>query len=255
MQDRFLADVGDFGKFGLLRHLADANADPVSTLAVIWYTVLSHNNRSPSRYRYLENANLIACDPPLARALRQIAFQGTLSDVPFVPILPVATAYFGDPVPVAGNTRVDWCARAVRMAHGYDIVFLDPDNGIAESNSSIHHVREAELALFAQLDATIVVYHHLHRREPHHLQLVALRRRVCRILPKRTVHLLWYRRGGSRVFLVASPLSADAAIGQRLRTFVERPWAEHFIYLAHSDGDSSRGHSKPPRRIPRKRLQ
>ena len=29
---------------------------------------------------------------------------------PLYPILPVATAYFSDPVPVAGNMRVDWCA-------------------------------------------------------------------------------------------------------------------------------------------------
>ena len=41
MQDRYAGDVGDFGKFGLLRHLCGATADDkhgrLEKPGVIWY--------------------------------------------------------------------------------------------------------------------------------------------------------------------------------------------------------------------------
>lgn len=48
MQDRYVADVGDFGKYGLLCYLAgitcDSNEDKLK-LGVIWYlTPSSHGN-------------------------------------------------------------------------------------------------------------------------------------------------------------------------------------------------------------------
>jgi hypothetical protein len=235
VQNGFLADIGDFGKFGLLRHLVSVDSAFRSTLAVIWYEVPSDRDRAPSRYRYFEDSSVVACDPALAHALRRLSVNGVLGDVPRARILPAATAYFTDPVPRTAIARADWCERAVRAARGSDIVFLDPDNGIAERSTSAQHVGHAELAKFAQLDATIVVYHHLHRREPHASQLLSLQRRVGLVLPERAVHLLWYRRGGSRVFIVAPRLSDSATIAQRLRGFARGPWAEHFTYFANAN--------------------
>lgn len=232
MQDCFLADVGDFGKFGLLRHLVSAGTLWETTLAVIWYTVPSRGERASSRYRYLENTAIVECDPRLASALRSIAASGVLGDIPSADILPRATKYFAHPVPRDAGARAAWCDCAVGTASGSDIVFLDPDNGIAEHAKSVRHVGDAELAKFGQLDATIVVYHHLHRREPHRLQLLALQQRLSRLLPERTAHLLWYRRGGSRVFLVAPRRCNDSRIAKRLRSFVAGPWAAHFTHFA-----------------------
>jgi hypothetical protein len=232
VQNCFLADVGDFGKFGLLRHLVNGGSTSTSKLSVIWYAVLSDQDRAASRYRYFEDSSIVSCDPPLARALRRIAINGALGDVPRKRILPVTTTYFSDPVPQSAIARSDWCNRAVGAARGRDIVFLDPDNGIAEHSTSTRHVSIAELARFAELGSTIVVYHHLHRRKPHISQLFALQRRVRQILSGRTVHLLWYRRGGSRAFIVAPPPLSNSTIVQRLQAFAKGPWAKHFTYLA-----------------------
>ena len=236
MQNRFLGDVGDFGKFGLLRHLLNAGSATDSTLAVIWYAVPSDQDRAPSRYRYFEDPSIVTCDPELARCLRRLAIGGVLEDVPRARILPTGTAYFADPVPRTATTRADWCDRAVRTARGRDVVFLDPDNGIAEHSTSRRHVEDAELAKFAELDATIVVYHHLHRREPHRSQLLAVQRRIRQVLPERTVHLLRYHRGGSRLFVVAPRLAADQMIAQCLRAFATGQWSQHFSYIADAYG-------------------
>ena len=39
MQDRFVGDIGDFGKYGLLRTLAgiEPKAEPGYRLGVVWY--------------------------------------------------------------------------------------------------------------------------------------------------------------------------------------------------------------------------
>ena len=209
-----------------------AGSPSETTLGVVWYAVASDRRRAVSRYRYLDNAAIVACEPRLARALGSIAASGVLADVPRAQILPRATKYFAHEVPRDAAARAAWCDRAVGTIKGSAIVFLDPDNGIARHTNSVRHVSDVELKKFATLDAALVVYHHLHRREPHRSQVTALQQRVSALLPERAVHVLWYRRGGSRVFLVAPRRCDDSSITQKLRSFVAGPWAEHFTHVS-----------------------
>src|SRR5215472_4360200 len=49
MQDRYVGDLGDFGKYGLLRHLFDG-----LRLGVVWYLVANETHNSDGRHvRYL----------------------------------------------------------------------------------------------------------------------------------------------------------------------------------------------------------
>lgn len=53
MQDRYAGDVGDFGKFGLLRHLCGKTAQdkhPQLKPGVIWYRVPDENHNGDGRH-------------------------------------------------------------------------------------------------------------------------------------------------------------------------------------------------------------
>ena len=70
MQDRFVGDIGDFGKYGLLRALTGIypEAKPSLSLGVVWYlNVKEPDSRGDGqRLRYLDNPDHFRdCDPEL----------------------------------------------------------------------------------------------------------------------------------------------------------------------------------------------
>ena len=53
MQDRYAGDVGDFGKFGLLRTLCELNA-PQLKLGIVWYLVPEESHNEDGKHtKYL----------------------------------------------------------------------------------------------------------------------------------------------------------------------------------------------------------
>ena len=69
MQDRFVGDIGDFGKYGLLRALMgiQPGADPQLSLGVVWYLNSRKNTDYLSKGASFEN-----CDPELFASLTKI---------------------------------------------------------------------------------------------------------------------------------------------------------------------------------------
>src|SRR4030042_3291020 len=81
MQTRYVGDVGDFGKYGLLRALClpDADGDKGLSLGVVWHLVPDEKKGNDGTYiDYLEEdagqngARLRRCDPSLYDAIRRI---------------------------------------------------------------------------------------------------------------------------------------------------------------------------------------
>jgi hypothetical protein len=147
MQDRYVADVGDFGKYGLLRHLSNN-----LTLGVVWYLVPDEVHNSDGQHiRYLNldsdscrrydgapcsdaqgrrNAQRFrACDPELYDGLRTLVAVGERNVVAVAAcsVLPSTTTFVNDVVTI---DRDCWLATALRRTRHCDLVFLDPDNGL-----------------------------------------------------------------------------------------------------------------------------
>ncbi|MDP2948491.1 MAG: hypothetical protein Q8P22_03000, partial [Chloroflexota bacterium] len=117
MQDRYVGDLGDFGKYALLKSLcSSAFAEPELRLGVVWYLVADERKGNDGRYTdYLKDtgqngARFRRCDPSLYDALRRIVHseqRGVLS-VRTGGVLPTGTAFYEEPltfkdVPVKGR--------------------------------------------------------------------------------------------------------------------------------------------------------
>lgn len=165
MQDRYVADVGDFGKYGLLRCLTGMTCSlskPDLNLGVIWYLTPScHGNEGDGMHlSYLnpkKRPKFEVCDAILYRKLNEICnrittnenghrvrkscymrnedrkdFQVGKSALKLIQesdLLPNALDY---DKPLCANTdRADWWKGARKKLKGScDVVFMDPDNGL-----------------------------------------------------------------------------------------------------------------------------
>ncbi|SPE59260.1 hypothetical protein SBV1_3080002 [Verrucomicrobia bacterium] len=129
MQDRFIGDIGDFAKYGLLRALAGVHPQeaPELSLGVVWYRVPDSN------INYLNDPQGPGnCDPPLFGELKRLvgSNQRTIAAIEQAPIWPRGTNFFRlqavKRVPSAESDP--WLDAAVNEVGKCKLVFLDPDN-------------------------------------------------------------------------------------------------------------------------------
>ena len=163
MQNRYVGDIGDFGKYGLLRHMTGMGEtspldDPLR-LGVVWYLFPGEPPEEPGKgdgkfIDYLchptaKERKLIECDPFLYDKLHKIVIDENDRRVVRVQesgILPSDTAYHDHSLSYepreSGDTRklrrAEWLNSALAATAKADVVFLDPDNGITETIKPLH---------------------------------------------------------------------------------------------------------------------
>lgn len=263
MQNRYAADVGDFGKFGLLRALAGVvgSGDGARlSVGVVWYrpSVETGPPGDGSKRAYPDISRrqpYEECDPELFARLQEISdTDRKLTAIGDSGILGGDPADFYNraiEVPERHwsrdkrrDTRADWWEQALECVEDKQIVFLDPDNGLAPG--SVPATRKAatkyaylqeEIASLLALDRApvIVVYHHLGRSfkgrpatHPEQMRKWAAKLRDELELAEEP-EILWYRRGTARAYFVLLE-SGDhriAAIRERLEAFRASLWFEH----------------------------
>ena len=81
MQHRYFGDVGDFGKYGLLRTLCGVHEQPRLKLGIVWYLFPDESHNEDGKHvGYLKNADPFFrdCDELLYDKLRSLLFDGSM---------------------------------------------------------------------------------------------------------------------------------------------------------------------------------
>ncbi len=225
MRDRFVGDVGDFGKYGLLRALCGEDL----RLGVVWYYVrdrMTDYIGQPQRFQ--------DCDPRLFEALRQLVgnCQRSLAAVEASEIFPRETVFFGEPVPTHVEKRRAWAGRASIETECCRLIFLDPDNGlksgsIPNSGVSAKYVYHSELKPFVGRGQSLVVYHSLGMQQPHEQQVQAVAAKLRKEL--RIEGALWallWHPYLSRVYFIVPNLRDRGVLEKRIAGFLGRDWGQ-----------------------------
>jgi len=229
MQNQYTCDIGDFGKYGLLRALTRDGLG----LGVNWYLAPDEAHKPDGRkISYLDRSarnlrQLAICDPALYDALERLVREGKrqVAAIAAAGILPRGTAFFDEIIP-ADDSRRAWHARALKATAGRDIVFLDPDNGIASgagATGSRKHAGLDEIADYARRGQIVIVYHHLCRQGAGREQMRQHRARLARLPGVGEVRAYWYHRGTARFYFVVAPVTA-----KQLPEFPDERWQAHF---------------------------
>ncbi len=224
MQNRYVGDIGDFVKFGLLRVLGRGHR-----LGIAWYLFPDRADNDdgkhvdylnkPDRWRHL--------DPELFEGLRKIvvADKRSVRHVEECGLLPNA-AFSTAPLDKGMASREAWFQSVLTDLRGCSIVFADPDNGLCEDakyrwadRSAWKRIPLSE-ALKLAADRPAVVYHHNSRTPGGHAKEIQHWLGRLRAAGADALALYW-RKYSQRTFFVINPTND---INERLRIF-ERKWA------------------------------
>ena len=135
MGNRFVGDIGDFVKYGLLRALTKGADGPARRLGVVWYANSDDPKTTSGRKTaYLENnASYLSCDPELYASLREMVClrsTNTLRDRGLRDSWAQRTRFLDkNPLPGRLLRGPEWLDGALEEMDGCGLVFMDPDNG------------------------------------------------------------------------------------------------------------------------------
>jgi hypothetical protein len=188
MQNRYVADIGDYVKFAILRALA-----PGRKLGVVWWLFPNEQHNADGGHRqYLERPNEWEdFDSDLFKALQNIKEQRDVRALENAAILPGAV-FISDPVPCGVRERGTWFEGIKTGITDCTLVFLDPDNGIAPEGLKLSQRRAGKSVTIEEIKAlqksgrAVVVYHHQTRLKGGHLSEIEM---VAKRLRARGLHV------------------------------------------------------------------
>ena len=253
MQNRYVGDLGDFGKYGLLRALCSSKEDDRRTLSlgVVWYLVPNEPGNDGGRIGYLDpylteaseqGKRYRKLDPCLYDGLRGIVQSCNrnvqrISESGFLPS--DTTLFYEEPLTFEGvedrrrgDWREQWLECAKEKTRGCDVVFVDPDNGLEVKSISRTAKKGPKYAFFNELspylqrDQSLVIYQHISRSGKAEDQI---RKRLAEIekeLGQRAIALL-YRHGTARAFLIV-PAARHWETLRRRAEWSQGRWKGHF---------------------------
>lgn len=259
MQNRYVADVGDFGKYGLLRRLSghpDCGGTTVFSLGVVWYLVPNEDHNDDGKFiGYLSGSSINVrrfrvCDANLYDALAAIIQGGhrNVLQVEQSTILPEGTLFYSnelsfEDLPYKGpkttmerlQVRDTWLKGAVAATKASEIVFFDPDNGL-EVQTGRHctkgpkYIFYEELQPFLGRQQSLIIYQHMDQTAG--TALKKIQARFLQIRRELTLgcdpFALHYHRGTGRAFFVLPVPCHHDELLKRAKEMVEGPWRQHF---------------------------
>ena len=261
MQDRYTGDVGDFGKYGLLRYLTGQMETPPSShdirLGVVWYLYPDESHNADGKHTgYLTNSprnhtEFRACDPDLYDTMRRLVESNNrnIAAVQRSGILPSDTLYYEPSLsfpprmsrPDRQATRERWFDGALQATADTDTIFVDPDNSLSDPpngiNASIDPLRKTgpkyvfieDLHRFHERDQSLIVYHHLNRSAKAAEQIVKVAEALKSSLGlSRPPISLRYRRGSARAYFIVPRKEHGSTLQSRVENLLASPWNSHF---------------------------
>lgn len=255
MQNRYVGDVGDFGKLGLLRILCGQDAAPLLRLGVVWYLYPDEARNADGKHLgYLrKNIHFSECDESLYQGLRALFLDETgnivlanrlITTLETSDFLPARTVFYNKPLAYSNGELIEtrkarrktWLEGALRATEGSDIVFLDPDNGIEcksvsqTSSKGPKYVYWSDIAAFIGRKQSLIIYHHLNRTEKHSLQVEGILKEIRQRFPGYgEAFAMTFVRGTSRTYFVVAAPCHKELLQERLTRMNTGFWSQHFV--------------------------
>lgn len=239
MQDRYAGDVGDFGKFGLLRQIAGMGLK----VGINWYRIYKpeeHVNEDGKHIGYLSNKLYQGCDDELLNSLRKVVKSDrSIAALENANLIPNAQYYSAIIRP--GNdkhfNRDTWYKDSLKALYNSDVIFCDPDNGLLVKSVSLSsaksdkYVTENELINYFLSGKSVVFYNH-RCREKEHIYLQRFKPLQMRNELSMAKWLgLKFKRGTTRDYLfVLQPYHFKQVI-DAIERMMKSHWNRHFIKL------------------------
>lgn len=210
MKNQYVGDIGDFGKYSLLRAFSDAGVK----VGVNWYLTENDGSNDGKFTDYLHKENMRRYNPEIFDALKKIADKPdkSIKDISKSNVIPEAV-FYTELLKVKGAPadreydRSRWFEESMNKMADTELVFLDPDNGLLESNDAgklgaDKYVLPDEVERYFMRGHNVVYYCHKGRRTYDLWQ--SYKSIMFERIPEAKPAILTYHKGSQRsyVFLI-----------------------------------------------------
>ena len=249
MQDRYAGDIGDFGKYGLLRALCGDDL----RLGVLWYAFEGDERTNPGdggRIDYLRppDERLRECDPDLFERMDAIVYGGnrSIAAVEQGGALRPGTLFHSETLSFRSSERPleraakrhDWLARGLEAVRQADVVFADPDTGLEVPSSRPLVAKGPKYAFYGDLipcwdrGQSLIIYQHATRHGGGMgLQLTMRIQELQEHFGEslQPIVLRWRRVSARAYFILPAPRHVDL-LASRVEDLLNSEWGqrEHF---------------------------
>jgi hypothetical protein len=258
MRDNYVGDIGDYVKYGLLRHLA---AHTGLRLGVVWYLYPDPCKVTDGAdLDYLDSAKehlYRDCDYELYDKLRNLiaANDRNVAAVKNRELLPKNTIFYEAPLSFSGlpkgagqaklqreQMRQQWLAQALAHTEASDLVFLDPDNGLEISSTPYHRDKGPKFAFYREVEQfwqrgqSLVIYQHKNFHETTEIQIRNRFKELGDRLNTKEIYAIYLPNYSGRIFFVVPQPKVDDSFKKASEAFA-RQWPQ--VSLFNSDHSTS----------------
>lgn len=172
MKNQYVGDVGDYGKYSLLRAFSEAGI----RVGINWYLTENDKTNDGKHVTYLNKKDMRKLDPVVYDVMKQLIDTDcrSVSEVQKSGLIKDAL-YYGELLKIEGNPpmkehrRITWFLKSMDALKDADLIYMDPDNGLLENNDFLakgadKYVFPDEVKKYYYEGHNVVYYCHKGRR-------------------------------------------------------------------------------------------
>ncbi len=237
MKNQYVGDVGDFGKHGLLRHIAKYGIQ----IGINWYLTENDDSKDGKHTTYLEKQNLLNCDPELFDYLSEIVSKHkedkSILLIEEKELIPGAV-FFSERLTTSKvaakyreTIRKEWFDCSMLLLSRVNLVFADPDNGLLgkktiRNKDSEKYVLPCEIVEYYNNGKNVVYYCHKGRRKMPEWETEKQRMKL--FIPDAQIIVLTYHKGTQRSYVFVLHPDDYHEYDQILSDFEKTDWKRVF---------------------------
>ena len=238
MKNQYFGDIGDYGKYGLLRYLADRGL----SVAINWYLTPDDETNDGNMRGYLSKEKDRRYDPELYDVLREMCARHEKDVGRFATLgmIPDAIYFDGIVEPKPGSplsnakkreARACWHQNALEACDGAELVFMDPDTGLrpgcpSARKDAAKFVFASEICDYYDRGQDVIYYCHKGHRTDAHWERAKHIMLDCR--PDAVLMGVTYHRGTQRSYIFMVHPQRRDMYQKRLKGFLKTEWKECF---------------------------
>ncbi|MBQ9631716.1 MAG: hypothetical protein IJV04_02200 [Lachnospiraceae bacterium] len=237
MKNQYFGDVGDYGKYGLLRYLAE---NGIRT-GVNWYLTEDDGSNDGRHITYLEKKEYFKYDSSLYIFLKELVLERqerAVSHIEDGSLIPDAVFYermLDNPLQFVKQEREErrlrWHEDGLEKLKGCDLVFLDPDNGFRSSparqvKDQNKYCYSNEVRDYFEAGANVFYYTHKGRRTAE--QWTIAKGKMKMATPDAFMWGLTFHRGTQRSYIFSIHPEEKDRYTRLLDSFMHTNWKDMF---------------------------
>jgi len=237
MKNQYVGDIGDYGKYGLLRFLVKQGV----RLGINWYLTKNDNSADGKFTVYLNKPSERIYDPELFDILKDIAFRQDKTVKMIEKAGAIPGACFFNEILESSSLDTDsrewsrrlWFNNSTLLLKDTDLIFADPDNGISyiktvRTKDSEKYILPEDVVEYYNSGKNVVFYCHKGRRKKEDWEKT--KTGIRRYIRDAQILSITFHRGTQRSYIFVLHPDCFQRYEKILKDFLNTPWGGMFTW-------------------------